>query len=145
MASEKPDRRDFFRKVSCFSVLAALSGMFQGCSMPRSVPYDRSGNRLVVQKKSFGNERLVLIEPARSRAPILLHRKEDGEHGAVLLLCTHQRCTVEPAGAILQCPCHGSEFSREGTVLNGPAERPLRSYPTSQNEKAVFIELNGKE
>ncbi len=145
MADEKPDRRDFFRKMGCLSVLAALTGMPHGCSVPRSVPYERNGNRLIVQKTSFGDERLVLIEAARSRAPILLHRKENGEHGALLLLCTHQRCTVEPAGAILQCPCHGSEFTLEGEVLNGPAEQPLRSYPTTQNEKAVFVQLNGKE
>jgi Rieske Fe-S protein len=40
--------------------------------------------------------------------------------------CTHQGCTVAPQGAVLHCPCHGSEFQPgTGAVLQGPAARPL--------------------
>jgi Rieske Fe-S protein len=41
-------------------------------------------------------------------------------------ICTHQGCTVVPAGAQLNCPCHGSAYNAvTGAVLNGPATRPL--------------------
>jgi Rieske Fe-S protein len=46
-------------------------------------------------------------------------------------VCTHAGCTVHLAGAILQCPCHGSQFRLDGTVMRGPAARPLKSYPTA--------------
>jgi Rieske Fe-S protein len=40
--------------------------------------------------------------------------------------CTHQGCTVAPAGATLDCPCHGSRFQPgTGAVINGPAAEPL--------------------
>lgn len=40
--------------------------------------------------------------------------------------CTHQGCTVKPAGAELDCPCHGSKFNAlTGAVLHGPASEPL--------------------
>jgi nitrite reductase/ring-hydroxylating ferredoxin subunit len=40
--------------------------------------------------------------------------------------CTHQGCSVEPAGRELHCPCHGSRFlAASGAVLHGPAQRPL--------------------
>ena len=40
--------------------------------------------------------------------------------------CTHMGCTVKPAGAELDCPCHGSKYNAvTGEVINGPATRPL--------------------
>jgi Rieske Fe-S protein len=41
-------------------------------------------------------------------------------------ICTHQGCTVKPAGQKLDCPCHGSQFDAvTGAVLHGPATLPL--------------------
>src|SRR4051794_5457930 len=40
---------------------------------------------------------------------LLLTRKGDAVT-ALNAKCTHQGCTVAPQGAILQCPCHGSQF-----------------------------------
>jgi Rieske Fe-S protein len=41
-------------------------------------------------------------------------------------ICTHQGCTVAPAGNELQCPCHGSAYNATtGAVINGPATLPL--------------------
>ncbi|HVM39849.1 MAG TPA: Rieske 2Fe-2S domain-containing protein, partial [Acidimicrobiia bacterium] len=39
----------------------------------------------------------------------------------------HMGCTLawNDAETSWDCPCHGSRFSTEGTVLNGPAVRPL--------------------
>jgi Rieske Fe-S protein len=41
-------------------------------------------------------------------------------------ICTHQGCTVAPAGKELDCPCHGSVYNAAtGEVMGGPAPRPL--------------------
>jgi Rieske Fe-S protein len=42
----------------------------------------------------------------------------------------------------LVCPCHGSEFSFEGQVLEGPAERPLRRYEVGEEGNALIIHLD---
>src|SRR5206468_12108263 len=54
-------------------------------------------------------------------------------------ICTHQGCTVAPAGAQLNCPCHGSQYNAlTGQVLRGPAPKPLPEIPVKvENGKVV--------
>ena len=53
-------------------------------------------------------------------------------------ICTHKGCTVAPAGAKLNCPCHGSVFdAMTGKVLSGPAPRALTSVPVTVKDGAV--------
>ena len=56
-----------------------------------------------------------------------VHRGDDGALHAVSARCTHLGCIVRwNAGErTWDCPCHGSRFEPDGTVLAGPATRPL--------------------
>lgn len=72
-------------------------------------------------------------------------RLSDTSVVAVSRTCTHQGCTVLlPAapGRSLDCPCHGSRFTTTGAVVNGPAERPLRTYPSRIAGDEVVITLS---
>jgi cytochrome b6-f complex iron-sulfur subunit len=62
---------------------------------------------------------------------------------AVSSVCTHEGCTVgynHSAGKI-QCPCHFSEYSTNGSVLMGPALSPLESYSVSRTGNVLTIKL----
>lgn len=59
------------------------------------------------------------------QARVALVREEEDFY-ALDLTCTHLGCTVTVTPTELVCPCHGSRFDRQGAVLQGPAERPLR-------------------
>jgi glycine/D-amino acid oxidase-like deaminating enzyme/nitrite reductase/ring-hydroxylating ferredoxin subunit len=54
-------------------------------------------------------------------------RAEDGSLHSVSLRCTHLGCLLRfnAAERSWDCPCHGSRFDVDGTVLEGPATRPL--------------------
>jgi glycine/D-amino acid oxidase-like deaminating enzyme/nitrite reductase/ring-hydroxylating ferredoxin subunit len=54
-------------------------------------------------------------------------RDDDGSLHGVSLRCTHLGCLVRfnAAERSWDCPCHGSRFDVDGSVLEGPAVRPL--------------------
>ena len=52
-----------------------------------------------------------------------VHRDDDGRLHALSARCTHLGCIVDWNGAerSWDCPCHGSRFDVDGSVLSGPA------------------------
>ncbi len=58
---------------------------------------------------------------------VVVTQPTEGEFKCFTAICTHMGCTVGTVDAEkISCPCHGSAFSPEdGSVVNGPAERPL--------------------
>jgi glycine/D-amino acid oxidase-like deaminating enzyme/nitrite reductase/ring-hydroxylating ferredoxin subunit len=61
-------------------------------------------------------------------------RSPEGELFAVSSVCTHMGCKVHwnSVETSWDCPCHGSRFRPDGTVIEGPALKPLaRRHPRS--------------
>ena len=58
---------------------------------------------------------------------VAAYRDETGSVIALSPRCTHMGCTVDwnDAEKTWDCPCHGSRYSYEGTVIRGPATNPL--------------------
>jgi cytochrome b6-f complex iron-sulfur subunit len=49
---------------------------------------------------------------------------------AVSAICTHLGCITEwkPNDNLIECPCHGSKYTREGKKVAGPAPRSLPHF-----------------
>jgi Rieske Fe-S protein len=79
--------------------------------------------------KILAAERVVLTQP------------EKGKVRAFSTICTHQGCAVdEIAGGTINCPCHGSKFAlADGSVVAGPARRPLPELPVTVANDAVLL------
>lgn len=58
---------------------------------------------------------------------VAAYRAPSGQLHALSPTCTHLGCTVHwnDAENSWDCPCHGSRFAVDGSVLNGPATAPL--------------------
>ena len=58
---------------------------------------------------------------------IAAYRDENGRLTERSAACTHMGCIIHWNGfeQCWDCPCHGSQFAVDGSVLNGPAVRPL--------------------
>ncbi|MGN9779659.1 FAD-dependent oxidoreductase [Micromonospora sp. H33] len=57
-----------------------------------------------------------------------VYRDDDGKSHAVSATCTHLGCTVgfNEVERTWDCPCHGSRFHPDGSVIHGPATQPLQ-------------------
>lgn len=78
-----------------------------------------------------GEGRIVALDGRKLAA----YRDPDGGLSVVSPVCTHLGCHVSwnAAETTWDCPCHGSRFRVDGSVLEGPALRPLEDrMPTGE-------------
>jgi Rieske Fe-S protein len=56
-------------------------------------------------------------------------RRDDGELRTLSARCTHLGCIVawNAADRAWECPCHGSRYAADGTLVQGPATKDLPS------------------
>lgn len=87
----------------------------------------------------FSVDSVTRIAPARS----YIVRTDQG----VLALwqrCTHLGCAVpwaETRGEF-HCPCHGSLFNPVGEIIDGPAPRPLDTFPVVIRQDEIWIDTS---
>jgi Rieske Fe-S protein len=64
---------------------------------------------------------------------VVITQPKKGEFKGFTAICTHAGCVVSTvADGTINCPCHGSKYSvADGSVVRGPAPRPLAEIPVS--------------
>ena len=68
-----------------------------------------------------------------------------GKTNVFAINCSHLGCSIalNPEAKTFDCPCHGSRFHLDGTVLHGPAADPLSHLTWKQGVDATSIEVDG--
>jgi len=130
------NRRDFL-KLATAGLLTA-SGLMGAGALFRFLGYSTEP----VPKTEFdlgdasnypvGSRNVIADFPA-----VIIHT--DSGFTAISLVCTHLGCTVEPKVDGFACPCHGSLYSKNGSVVRGPATKPLRSLKIEPNKSGHLI------
>lgn len=135
-------RREFLKNCGLLGASCVTLPLFFGsCKPVFYASCSMQGNRIVVKKSDFLSRTYVLVKNERIQAPIYLCKINENEYSAVLMVCTHKGCELNPAGNNLVCPCHGAEFSNTGKVLMLPAERDLQKYTTATDNENIYINL----
>jgi Rieske Fe-S protein len=71
--------------------------------------------------------------------------KNQGKVEVFAINCSHLGCSValNASAKSFDCPCHGSRFHLDGTVLHGPAPAPLSHLTWKQGDDATTIQIDG--
>ncbi|MEM7061733.1 MAG: Rieske (2Fe-2S) protein [Cyanobacteria bacterium P01_B01_bin.77] len=89
---------------------------------------DLDANGFLSKKAFIAGPVIVIRDPANADSLIALNS-----------MCTHQGCGVEWEDNAFACPCHGSKFSTDGSVTDGPASEPLAPYEVMIDGDLVLV------
>lgn len=136
----KMDRRSFLKQTGAVA-LPLLAGCATAGIATHRVPA-RNGRAFVPvadfpELAAVGGAIKLQVEGKGD--PVFLVRVDEGRYLALSSVCTHLGCQVRKLPQSFRCPCHGSTYDLEGTVLRGPTQRPLARYRTEAVEGGVVI------
>ena len=110
-------------------------GLLGGCIAVNPAPTFEVGadHTLPLPKELAEAGSQVKVRLPGTDSLVLVWRTKGG-FGAASITCTHRGSEVRfnPKEETLDCPSHGSRFTPDGVILEGPARKPLRAYPAEQ-------------
>jgi glycine/D-amino acid oxidase-like deaminating enzyme/nitrite reductase/ring-hydroxylating ferredoxin subunit len=85
-----------------------------------------------IEKIKPGDGQVVVIEGEKYG----VYRDEKNKLHTVSAVCTHMKCIVNfnNAEKTWDCPCHGSRFTTQGKVIEGPAIKDLKKIVLKEKE-----------
>jgi Rieske Fe-S protein len=119
-------------------------------NLPKSIDQLAEGDAIKFDAPTSPNSAFIMADGGGDNAPGDLAfggfvSKSDGKLNVLAINCSHLGCSValNPDARTFDCPCHGSRFHLDGTVLNGPAAYPLSHLKWSQGTDPTTIEVDG--
>jgi cytochrome b6-f complex iron-sulfur subunit len=140
------NRRELIRSVAAGTVtLFVVPAAFTSCEKDPIDPDDNNNpddTTLTIDLTAAKYSNLGSAGGFVKEREIIIINTGD-EFIALSNICTHQGCMVsyDPGNNNLPCPCHGSVYSTSGSVLQGPADAPLKKYELSQEGDILTIIL----
>lgn len=144
------NRRDFILN-SCTACLGAtaVSGLLASCGATRYTSGKLGKDGLTINVNEFkihqqGEAKFrtfIVVRDEALQYPVYVYRFNETTYTALWMRCSHQGAELQASDGYLQCPAHGSEFNKNGQVVNGPADENLRSFPVTLNNNELFIDL----
>ncbi len=143
------ERRKFVKDCCTLAIGLPVAGaVFASCTSRYFAQIQMSGNRILVRKSEFSflknekrQERNFVFIRIEDEFPICLIKLDDSNYTASLMYCSHQGCETQLEGEIFVCPCHGSEFTKKGKLMKGPADSDLKTYKTESDDENIYIYL----
>ncbi|MBI2999158.1 MAG: Rieske 2Fe-2S domain-containing protein [Deltaproteobacteria bacterium] len=119
---EAMPRRDFLGLAAWWSAAAALLFGFLGAMrLPKAAVLPSPSKKFKVTLPALIATGQPYVPAGRSVAIY----KDGANVYAISTVCTHLGCIVKATDRGFDCPCHGSKFAKDGSVLKGPAPKGL--------------------
>jgi len=139
------NRRELIRNIAAGTVtLFVVPTAFTSCEDELPDPDDNNpdDNILTIDLNDDKYSSLLSAGGFVKEGDLIIINTGD-EYIALSNICTHQGCVVsyDSEDNNLPCPCHGSLYSISGSVLEGPAENPLKKYGLTQEGDILTITL----
>ena len=133
---EAPSRRDFLGLAALWSAASAMLFAVIGMSrLPKAAVLPSPSRKFRVSLPESLAPGSPLVPPGRS---VAIFRDEGGVY-AVSTVCTHLGCIVKPEADGFHCPCHGSRFAKDGSVVRGPAPKRLECLSVRKQGEGSYI------
>ncbi|RPI52081.1 MAG: Rieske (2Fe-2S) protein [Acidobacteria bacterium] len=156
MDNPKTSRREFCAHAISFVTVASL---IEGCGGGSGNPGGPGGGGTnapaltQINGATAGNTVTVNVDGASALASVgsaalvqagsnslLVTRTAQDTFNAFTAICTHEQCVITGfSSGTFVCPCHGSQYTTNGTVQQGPATQRLRQFTTQFTNNVLTI------
>ncbi len=136
---EKMDRKEFLSTLGLGAAAATCTYCLGGCQASNDITGPSNVN-FTLDLTAQANTALNNPGGYVYKDGVIVARTPNG-FVAVSQTCTHQGSTIyyDLQSNEFFCPAHGSRFSTNGTVINGPAASNLTTYKTSLNGNLLKV------
>lgn len=130
----KLSRRDFIKRsavgvIAGSAMLSTINIDAITKSSASKAAFRKSGDDIIV--KLSDNSALTKVGGnVKVNDELILIRRSETEFLAIRTICSHKGCDVELEANKFVCPCHGSEYTLDGKVTQGPAKENLKTFET---------------
>jgi Rieske Fe-S protein len=118
-------------------------------SLPKPLNQLADGEAIKFDAPTTPNSAFIMADGGGDNAPGDLAFsgfvvKNQGKLDVLAINCSHLGCSValNTNAKTFDCPCHGSRFNLDGTVLHGPAAYPLSHLTWKQSDPST-IDVDG--
>ena len=135
------DRKEFLASLGIGAAFVAYSTCLQGCNVANPVDSAPTNVDFTLDLTAAANNALKTNGGYVYKDGIIVARTTGGAYVAVYSACTHEGTTVtyDSSGNRFHCASHGSNFSTNGAVINGPASQALHQYNTSVTGSSLRV------
>ena len=138
------DRRDFIRSSCLGCTGLALGGSIlslAGCASLPMVKVESDGRSFTFPLSAFGEGTHVIARNRDLSYDVLVVKLPSGDFRGLYLQCTHHDQPLSATATDLHCTAHGSRFAMDGSVLEGPASKPLRMFPVQLTGEQLRVQF----
>ena len=131
--------RGFSRRATLITGAVASGALLASCAEGDGAVTAPEGTVEVGSASAVGVGKAAKL--THGSTTVIVSQPSASEYKAFSTVCTHQGCQVQVQDSNrIVCPCHGSEYAvADGSVVHGPAEEALTSYPVQVKGGKIFV------